>query len=63
MVLKWGGQVMTVDAVNTDSFDDNKVTGIVCVWFIGRAFSAPGSHRMRSNPHVARPLQENERPL
>ena len=35
VVLKSGGPVMTVDAVNTDIFDDNKVTGIVCVWFDG----------------------------
>ena len=35
VVLKSGGPVMTVDAVNTDIFDDDKVTGIVCVWFIG----------------------------
>jgi uncharacterized protein YodC (DUF2158 family) len=35
VVLKSGGPVMTVDAVNTDIFDDNKVTGVVCVWFIG----------------------------
>jgi len=35
VVLKSGGPVMTVDAVNTDIFDDNKVTGIVCVWFLG----------------------------
>ena len=26
---------MTVDAVHTDIFDDDKVTGIVCVWFLG----------------------------
>lgn len=26
---------MTVDAVNTDIFDDDKITGIVCVWFVG----------------------------
>ena len=26
---------MTVDTVNTDIFDDNKVTGIFCVWFVG----------------------------
>ncbi len=26
---------MTVDTVNTDIFDDNKITGIVCVWFVG----------------------------
>src|SRR5207249_12063 len=34
VVLKSGGPIMTVDAVNTDIFDDNKVTGIVCVWFL-----------------------------
>ena len=26
---------MTVDAVNTSIFDDYKITGIVCVWFVG----------------------------
>ena len=26
---------MTVDAVNSDIFDDDKITGIVCVWFVG----------------------------
>jgi uncharacterized protein YodC (DUF2158 family) len=35
VVLKSGGPVMTVDAVNTSIFDDNKVTGIVCIWFVG----------------------------
>src|SRR6266702_7858394 len=35
VVLKSGGPTMTVDAVNTSIFDDNKVTGIVCVWFVG----------------------------
>jgi uncharacterized protein YodC (DUF2158 family) len=35
VVLKSGGPIMTVDAVNTDIFDDNKVTGIICVWFVG----------------------------
>jgi uncharacterized protein YodC (DUF2158 family) len=34
VVLKSGGPVMTVDAVNTSIFDDNKITGIVCVWFV-----------------------------
>lgn len=36
VVLKSGGPVMTVDAVNTDIFDDNKITGVVCVWFVGQ---------------------------
>src|SRR4029453_8288604 len=35
VVLKSGGPIMTVDAVNTDIFDDSKVTGVVCVWFLG----------------------------
>jgi uncharacterized protein YodC (DUF2158 family) len=29
VVLKSGGPSMTVDAVNTDIFDDGKITGIV----------------------------------
>jgi uncharacterized protein YodC (DUF2158 family) len=36
VVLKSGGPTMTVDAVNTDIFDDNKITGVVCVWFVGQ---------------------------
>ena len=35
VVLKSGGTAMTVETVNTDIFDDNKITGIVCVWFVG----------------------------
>jgi uncharacterized protein YodC (DUF2158 family) len=35
VVLKSGGPTMTVDTVNTDIFDDNKTTGILCVWFVG----------------------------
>jgi uncharacterized protein YodC (DUF2158 family) len=35
VVLKSGGPVMTVDTVNTDIFDDNRVTGIFCAWFVG----------------------------
>src|SRR5882672_9541522 len=35
VVLKSGGPVMTVDTVNTDIFDDNKITGLLCVWFDG----------------------------
>jgi uncharacterized protein YodC (DUF2158 family) len=33
VVLKSGGPIMTVDAVHI--FDDSKVTGVVCVWFLG----------------------------
>lgn len=35
VVLKSGGPTMTVDTVNTDIFDDNKMTGLLCVWFVG----------------------------
>ena len=35
VVLKSGGPVMTVDTVNTDILDDNKITGVLCVWFVG----------------------------
>jgi len=35
VVLKSGGPIMTVDAVHTDIFDDSKLTGVVCVWFLG----------------------------
>ncbi len=35
VILKSGGPVMTVDTVNTDILDDNKVTGVLCVWFVG----------------------------
>jgi uncharacterized protein YodC (DUF2158 family) len=35
VALKSGGPVMTVDTVNTDIFDDDKVTGVLCAWFVG----------------------------
>ena len=35
VVLKSGGPIMTVDTVNTDIFDDDKITGVLCVWFLG----------------------------
>jgi uncharacterized protein YodC (DUF2158 family) len=47
VVLKSGGPVMTVDTVNTDVFDDDKITGILCAWFVGnkleRARFDPGA--------------------
>jgi uncharacterized protein YodC (DUF2158 family) len=52
VVLKSGGPVMTVDAVNTDIFDDNKVTGIVCVWFIGESLQ-----RVRFEQHAIEPAR------
>ena len=38
VVLKSGGPTMTVDTVNTDIFDDNKITGVLCAWFVGDKF-------------------------
>jgi uncharacterized protein YodC (DUF2158 family) len=35
VTLKSGGPTMTVDTVNTDIFDDGKITGVLCVWFVG----------------------------
>ena len=35
VTLKSGGPVMTVDTVNTDILDDDKMTGVLCVWFVG----------------------------
>ena len=35
VTLKSGGPVMTVDTINTDIFDDDKVTGVLCAWFVG----------------------------
>ena len=35
VVLKSGGPTMTVDTVNTDIFDDDRITGLLCVWFVG----------------------------
>jgi len=49
VVLRSGGPVMTVDAVNTSVFDDNKVTGVSCVWFVGETF-----HRVRFDPNAVK---------
>jgi uncharacterized protein YodC (DUF2158 family) len=35
VVLKSGGPTMTVDSVNTNISDDDKITGMLCVWFVG----------------------------
>jgi len=35
VVLKSGGPTMTVDTVNTDIFDDDRITGLLCAWFVG----------------------------
>jgi uncharacterized protein YodC (DUF2158 family) len=54
VVLKSGGPVMTIDTVNTDVFDDDKVTGVLCAWFVGtkleRARFDPGALVLAPSP-------------
>lgn len=52
VVLKSGGPTMTVDAVNTSIFDDNKFTGVVCVWFLGEKLQ-----RVRFDYHAVEPVR------
>ena len=58
VVLKSGGPVMTVDTVNTDIFDDDKVTGVLCVWFVGEKFE-----RARFDHRALEPAQLQETSL
>jgi uncharacterized protein YodC (DUF2158 family) len=53
VILKSGGPVMTVDTVNTDIFDDDKVTGILCAWFVGNKLE-----RARFDPDAIAPSRE-----
>jgi uncharacterized protein YodC (DUF2158 family) len=58
VMLKSGGPVMTVDTVNTDIFDDDKITGVLCVWFVGEKFERVRfDHRAiePANPHATPP--------
>jgi uncharacterized protein YodC (DUF2158 family) len=55
VVLKSGGPVMTVDTVNTDIFDDDKVTGVLCVWFVDEKFE-----RARFDHRALEPAQLQE---
>ena len=57
VVLKSGGPTMTVDSVNTSIFDDNKVTGIVCVWFVGDRLE-----RVRFEPDSIEPARMQKTP-
>jgi uncharacterized protein YodC (DUF2158 family) len=50
VVLRSGGPVMTVDTVNTDIFDDARVTGVLCVWFDGDKLA-----RVRFDPNTLVP--------
>ena len=52
VVLKSGGPVMTVDTVNTDILDDNKITGVLCVWFVGEKLE-----RVRFDHRALEPAQ------
>jgi uncharacterized protein YodC (DUF2158 family) len=52
VVLKSGGPVMTVDTVNTDIFDDSKITGVLCAWFDGTRLE-----RVRFDHNAIEPAQ------
>ncbi len=58
VILKSGGPVMTVDTVNTDIFDDDKVTGILCAWFVGNKLE-----RARFDPDAIAPSPSREAPV
>lgn len=55
VVLKSGGPTMTVDTVNTDIFDDDKITGVLCVWFVGEKLE-----RVRFDHRAIEPVQARE---
>jgi uncharacterized protein YodC (DUF2158 family) len=55
VILKSGGPVMTVDTVNTDIFDDDKITGILCAWFVGNKLE-----RARFDPDAIAPAPSPE---
>lgn len=55
VVLKSGGPTMTVDAINTSIFDDNKITGVVCAWFVGQKLE-----RFRFEPGALEPANPRE---
>jgi uncharacterized protein YodC (DUF2158 family) len=54
VVLKSGGPVMTVDTVNTDILDDNRITGVLCVWFVGEKLE-----RVRFDHRTLEPAQSS----
>jgi uncharacterized protein YodC (DUF2158 family) len=66
VVLKSGGPTMTVDTVNTDIFDDNKITGLLCVWFVGEKLERVRFDRGAVEPACsqnAAPRKKDERCL
>jgi uncharacterized protein YodC (DUF2158 family) len=58
VILKSGGPVMTVDTVNTDIFDDDKITGVLCAWFVGNKLE-----RARFDPDAIGPTSSREAPV
>jgi uncharacterized protein YodC (DUF2158 family) len=57
VILKSAGPVMTVDTVNTDIFDDDKITGILCAWFVGNKLE-----RARFDPDAITPAPSPDAP-
>jgi uncharacterized protein YodC (DUF2158 family) len=57
VVLKSGGPVMTVDTVNTDILDDDKITGVLCAWFVGEKLE-----RVRFDHRAIEPAHSQQRP-
>ncbi len=57
VALKSGGPLMTVDTVNTDILDDNKITGVLCAWFVGEKLE-----RARFDHRAIEPAGSPERP-
>ena len=62
VVLKSGGPTMTVDTVNTDIFDDNKITGILCVWFVGEKLQRVRFDHMAIEPLRSQPKSPRKKP-
>ena len=64
VVLKSGGPTMTVDTVNTDIFDDNKITGILCTWFVGQKLERvrfdPGAIQLAAAHEVSCGIPQTE---
>ena len=63
VVLKSGGPTMTVDAVNTSILDDDEITGIICVWFVGEKlerlrFDLRGLEHLQNNRNAEEPSLE-----
>jgi uncharacterized protein YodC (DUF2158 family) len=65
VVLKSGGPIMTVDTVNTDIFDDDKITGLLCAWFVGEKLERVRfDHRAiePANPGATSPESQRSEP-